>query len=68
MVFQNYKKFAEALSEIAGRRIAPSTIHGWVGIGWVPPRRAEAVHRLTGVPIADLIRKPKTEGSKTNGR
>lgn len=36
-----------------------SRVAEWVRLGYVPTQRAHAVAKVTGIPLIDLLRKPK---------
>lgn len=51
--------FAEQLSAKLGEKVAQSRVSTWLANGYVPTERAQAVSDITGIPLADLIRKTK---------
>ena len=51
--------FAEQLSAKLGEKVAQSRVSVWLTNGYVPAERAQAVSNITGIPLADLIRKTK---------
>lgn len=52
----NQSMLAVLIYERTGTMIRQSRISDWERSGRVPKRRAELVHRATGVPIDDLVR------------
>lgn len=55
----NQTLFAEQLSAHIGEKVAQSRISTWLSYGYVPAGRAQAVSDITGIPLADLIRKTR---------
>lgn len=61
---------AAALSVRSGDKVLQSTISRWVSRGGVPGWHAADVSEITGVPIADLLkktpRKKRSNGNRTS--
>ena len=60
--------FAEQLSAELGERVVQSRVSDWISKGYVPRARAQAVSNITGIPLADLIRKTKRTRRTSSGR
>ena len=49
-------QFARDLSKLSGQQIRWERVNGWIERNSVPKSMVLYVHRLTGAPLADLLR------------